>query len=545
MDINSVAGDIKNEEILGALAEISEKLNKEAVQTSDLESLGIKEPVNPTDPKVVFDPSYGFSAVVTPYFAEDDNPDTKTFEREKLSQNVLKVDAIRVPLIKLNNKVIQVQHILDFRLSFKEFLPKLYLVIEDLNGTIQSSDVPGMNNIITVILTAPVEGANKKISLDFYITSCVFNSDTRIIYEGEFRLIGLKQIKTKQLGKSELNTYDCLQEIAKDLKLGFAATDKCKDIEDKKWRQIYGETYIDYIKQEIDYGGVDEDSIFDTWIDPFGYLVLVNIPFIMNEEIDYKQLTTTVVKGITNTESNDILPEQKVDNIVRVITNAKGLQFPNNLSVSLYNSIVNTEDIIEDGTFNGYYYLSSPGDQNLIQFKQIQVVEESIDGTKGAEEYKYEKTQFIGVEQQENIPKLIQKRIRKNYLNKIYTKQLEVYLDTPNYKLERGTLVQTVLFEYDKANKRNIMNNYKNSFETEIKVEQVPNTSKEDIDILMDDRYGLPNTSLSGLYYIKEVEFIYHEGYENIQQRLVLVKKGIQNNLVNKYAPSKYYPRYS
>ena len=32
----------------------------------------------------------------------------------------------------------------------------------------------GMNNIITVVMTAPIERANKKISLDFYIIECIF-----------------------------------------------------------------------------------------------------------------------------------------------------------------------------------------------------------------------------------------------------------------------------------------------------------------------------------------------------------------------------------
>ena len=135
--------------------------------------------------------------------------------------------------------------------------------------------------------------------------------------------------------------------------------------------------------------------------------------------------------------------------------------------------------------------------------------------------------------------------ITSHYLNKLYTKQLEVYLNTPNYKLERGTLIQVLLFEFDSANKRNIMNNYKNSFETDTKFESIPPSSSGDIDTILDENSSLPNPSLSGLYYIKEMEFIYHDGYENIQQKLVLVKRGIQNNLVNKYSPAKYYPQYN
>jgi len=534
----------ESSEIIGNIKEVMDNVADVIKEATNTESIEIVQPTNPTDPKVIFDPSFGFSPIVVPYYPSDNDPKVESVGQGKLSQNPLKIDAIRIPLIKLNNKVIQQNFILDFILSFSEFLPKIHLVIDDLNGQIQSSDVPGMDNIITVVLTSPVEGASKKITLDFYITSCIFNPDRTIIYDGEFKLIGLKQIKTTQIGKEELNTYSFLEAIAKDLKLGFAATDKCKDIEDKRWRQIYGKTYIDFITEEISHSGLDEDSIFDTWIDPFGYLVLVNISFVMNEKIDVKQLTTTIVEGITTTESKDILPEQNVKEVLRLITNSNAFRTPVNLIISKYNSVVNTEKLIDDGTLNGYYFLASPGDENIIQFKQIQVVENSLDGIKGVDDYKYEKYEFIGVEQEETIPKLIQEKIRSNYLNKLYTKQLEVYLNTPNYKLERGTLIQVLLFEFDSANKRNIMNNYKNSFETDTKFEPIPPSSNGDIDTVLDENSSLPNPSLSGLYYIKEIEFIYHDGYENIQQKLVLVKRGIQNNLVNKYSPAKYYPQY-
>ena len=46
--------------------------------------------------------------------------------------------------------------------------------INDIDSNIQASDIPKMNNVITVILTAPIDGAAKKISLDFYITNCNF-----------------------------------------------------------------------------------------------------------------------------------------------------------------------------------------------------------------------------------------------------------------------------------------------------------------------------------------------------------------------------------
>ena len=194
-------------ELINEINESLENLGKEFSKSlTNTESVDIVEPINPTDPKVVFDPSYGFSNIVVPYYPADNNPNVTNNGQGKLGQDPLKIDAIRIPLIKLNNKVINQANILDCIITFNDFLPKVKLTIDDLNGSIQATDIPGMDNVITIILTAPVEGASKKISLDFYITNCSFNLDRTITYFGEFKLIGLKQIKTTQLGKEELNT---------------------------------------------------------------------------------------------------------------------------------------------------------------------------------------------------------------------------------------------------------------------------------------------------------------------------------------------------
>ena len=76
----------------------------------------------------------------------------------------------------------------------------------------------------------------------------------------------------KQIGEGKLNTYDTLLEIAKENKLGFAATKGCKDVKDERYRLVQTKTYVDYVKEIIGYGGLDEESIFDAWIDLFGYI---------------------------------------------------------------------------------------------------------------------------------------------------------------------------------------------------------------------------------------------------------------------------------
>ena len=259
----------------------------------------------------------------------------------------------------------------------------------------------------------------------------------------------------------------------------------------------------------------------------------------MNETVDVKQLTTKVIYGITNTEPNEVSPEQEVKEVIRMISNSNALQSVTNLAITTYNSIVNTKDTMNTGTLNGYYCLTSPCDQNLIEYKQLQFVEMSVDGIEGVDEYKYETIQFLGVNQNDDGNPLVQGEIRKNYFNKLYSRQLEVTLDIANYSLQRGTLIQVMIFEFDKENKRRTLDNYDRAYST--KQSELDEVQSQDQELLQDDANGVPNPALSGIYYIHNIEFFYVDGYENIKQRLTLVKKGIQSNLTNKYAPAKLF----
>ncbi|MBQ3415533.1 MAG: hypothetical protein IJH39_09370 [Clostridia bacterium] len=498
------------------------------------------EPKNPLDPIVEFDPEFGFSNIIMPF----NNYSDDLAEKENAEINTLNTDGIDTPLLKLNNKVIFQKQIYSLVIYLRHFLPEIKVTIGDSDRNVQASDVPGMNNVITVIMTAPVDGANKKISLDFYITECTFNDDNSVTYIGEYKANGLKQVKYTQVGKEQLSMYELLKEIAKELKLGFACTEKCKEIEDKEWRQIYSLTYKDFIIQELDHAGLDEDSIFDAWVDNFGYLVMVNVAHIMNEKIDYRQLTTKVITGKSYDMPEGELPEPEVDEVYRIITNSQEGPGASNLMIGEYHSVVNNEAIMNKGTLNRYYYLNSPCDQNLINQEQIQIIEDSVDGIEGTDEYEYENIEYIGANQDDDdakVCKLIQEQIVTNYFNKLYSKMINVTLNKPNYSLQRGMLVTMILEEYSPRNKQLIMNNANNSVATgKDEKSEAPKTEMEERDAIIDENNGVINPSLSGIYYIKEIEFNYNGGLEQITQKLTLVKKGVQSNLSNKYTSPKF-----
>lgn len=508
---------------------------------NNVEKVEFLEPKNPLDPIVVFDPEFETTPIAMPYNESDISELTTNGD----SVNYLKVNGVMIPLIKLNNKILEPNRLYSAIISLKEFLPKIELTVNDDEKNIQATDVPGMNNEITVVMIAPVNGANKKISMDFYITDCKFNQDNTVTYIGEYKCNGLKQTKYTQIGEEKLSTYEMLEYIAKDLKLGFAVSNGCKDINDKKWRQLYSKSYKDYILLQMKYAGLDEDSIFDTWIDEFGYLVLVNVSNIMSEEIDSKQLSIKVITGQPNTLPETGTPPQNVEEVYRIITNSSAVPGAHNLKISDYHSSVDNNRILNKGNLNKYYYLSSPCDENIISQEQVQVLENSIDGIEGIEDYQYENIEFIGTNQYESdddfCPKY-QNELITNFYNKLNAKTLEVILEDANYSLQRGMLVEVIIEEHDVKNKQFIANNMTNVLQTGKDTEEdrdIPSETFEQRSMIMDENNGMMNPALSGIYYINGIEFMYLAHLQRIQQVLFLVKKGLQNNLNNKYTSVK------
>lgn len=505
--------------------------------SSDGGSIEFTEPKNPLDPIVVFDPEYTPSAIIMPYTDYSDNKPSSD------DRDPLNIEAIYTPLIKLNNKVMFPRDIHSMTITLKKFLPEIKLVVYDTEKNIQATDVPGMNNVITVILIAPVDGANKKMSMDFYIKDCTFEEDNTVTYIGELKVNGLKQVKYSQVGDKALSMYEYLEAVAKETKLGFAATEKCKEIEDRKWRQLYSETYADNIMKELEHAGIDEDSIFDAWVDNFGYIVMVNVSHIMTAKVEYTQLSTKVITGNNATTTDEEMPRPNVEEVYRLINNSTSIASKNNLHFKEYHSIVNNSEILKNGTLTKCYYLSSPCDGNLIKQEEIQIIELSVDGIEGVDEYMYENIEYLGTDQGEEgeVCERVQEMIVKNFYTKICSKMIEVTLDEPNYSLQRGMLVAMSLEEFNPRNKQAVLNNMENSIKLEESEDQdIPaDETMKQRETIIDDMNGIINPALTGIYYIKDMKFDYVGVLEHVTQTLTLIKKGIQSNLTNKYTVSR------
>ena len=456
------------------------------------------EPYNPTDPIVVIDPEIGHKVILKQYDNEEiSGPQSGNF-------NALKDDAINIPVIRLNNITLTDNQIDFVKIYFDSFLPEIHLSIKDTENVIKICDTPGYENEINVVITCDINGYYKKISLLFYITDFKPYGDY-ISYDGIFKLNTINSHMMKQIGSGKLNTYNMLLEIAKENKLGFAATDDCEKIKDERYRLIQTKTYINYINEQIAIGGLDEKSIFDAWVDIFGYIVLVNVSNVMNIDIDPNQLMIYSMVGLSdNYTVNDEDITVKAIKFPRTLTNNKTNPAQTNMQFDNFETIINNKKIYEEGSLNTNYFMSSPCEENKINTEQLQIIENSSEGISNSNKYEYNRTKFIGIEFSET-PMLFQRQLHNRYFDKLRSKVLKVELVKYNLGLERGTLVNIIFKSYNNE---------------EIKLMNPENDIEQNSD-------GVVNPFTSGIYYIDKIVFEYKTENHKIQQYLYLIKKSI------------------
>ena len=462
----------------------------------------IKEPYNPLDPEVKLDPEFNKKVILKQY----DDPDKK---KSKANTSALQDDAINIPVIRLNNITLMDEQIDQLIIYYDDFLPSIHLSIKDTQNVIKICDAPGYDNEIDVVITCQINGYYKKISLLFYITEFKVY-DEYISYDGIFKLQTMNTHVMKQIGSDKLNTYDMLQEIAKENKLGFAATKKCEDVQDKNYRLIRSKTYVDYIKEQIALSGLDEESIFDAWIDIFGYIVMVNVHYVMTEQVEPQNLTIyTMINGENDLNDDKMLAS--ATRVQRTLTNNRINVASTNLHFEKYEKIINNNNVYDEGALNTNYYLLSPCEENTIETEQIQLIENSTDGENNSKDYEFSKSQFIGIEFGET-PILMQTKVHKRFFDKLRSKRLQIELTKHNLGLERGTLINVLFKEYN----------------TDVIKTFYPG---EDVEESAD---GVINPLLTAIYYIDGMKFEYVTENHKIQQTLYLIRRSPDYNPINK-----------
>lgn len=523
-------------------------------QNETLKPLYPEGPCNRTDPIVRHDSPYSGGTIVKMYEPQTDEETTASNPNKDFDN--LAVDGIHIPLVKLNNRVLNSTQIEYFKLSSVGLVPSLIISVRDDDGMIEFSDVPGYDNVISIVIIIPVDGIYKKISLDFYIVSCNFFGNY-VTYMATFKCMPLEKTHLEQITFHEPTgcqskwcklpytdkptTYKLLHYIAHACGLGFAATQQTKEIKDYNYRLIHSQKFIDVIRQHTAFGGLDENSIFDSWIDLWGNIVLVNVPWVFSEEVTENELATVMSYGTRQTNTADSKDSYRVGGLVnRILTNFKDVGTMHNLKIDSYTPLTDTATMFSSGSNNTYNMMLHKGNGGFNNINTFDIVqkENSMDGESG--DYEFAKTSFIGFECSTNTPICKQKYIHDKYFEKLRSRKLKVTLEQPNFMLERGMLTGVCIFEYETLKKRKILANMTNFTGDKDSDKEDPSVQTALQNNVIDNPTPLFNPAISGIYYIDGVEFEYNTSREDIIQTLYLIKKGEIYNWDNRTSKPKF-----
>ena len=534
----------------------------------------LQAPFNMTDPWVYHDPNINKSTVAR--LMEQQNAvlmnekGCGTFE----DRNTENVDAIEFPVIKVNNTELDEYMIEYMCITYREFYPRLYLRVIDLENRISFSDVPGPNNVITVVMIPSNQGVYKSISIDFYVESAQFNKEeSKIEYSAVYKFLPFEQKFTGQVkyagcsttkGKSaesnekdsgsvscntqkqiKPNFWELCHEICLKTGLGFATTDQVKEIEDRLPRAIYNLNFREYILSQLYLSGLDEDSVFDCWIDLYRYLVIVNVSWVFQYDITFRHLTIKANMGLNGTDEGT--PKTRTKLVHRTLTNFPNMVEPSDLEFDTddFREIVNT-----DQSHKGFsqqcntLYVRGAGGLNSIQQQDVEILDNSIDG-----QVRDEYNTFVENECQNRIDAEyntnIQTDIRKDFYLRHRSRMYTLKLKRPCYGLCRGTLVNIAYYTTDSVEKQMILQQSGNFTGSNTATPEHPETGDglmSNRDLIQNQGIALPVISKCGLYYIDGMTFEYDK-YDNrdtkIVQTLYLIKRGNLTNMQNKHTSPK------
>lgn len=551
--------------------EIKEDMTAEEIKA---ESPVLEHPLNWTDPIVWHDPTIDTGVIVTFYSKDVDEDSASDAEGAHIN-----VDGVYYPLIKINQHLVTIDEIIYVKMESRGILPTLHLQIRDRHGIITKTNASGMNNSVIIVITAPINGVYKKIKLQYYITKVIpqqEGEDIRLIincvlkipelthkfptsmnYPDKFQFPGCT--KCKQEKQKQPNSWEMLHYIANHCKLGFASTNKCKEISDRCYRLFNSYDSLEQClyKEKEFAGSNEEEAIFDWWVDFHNYLVMVNVPYIMKEDINIKHLGMYAIvspKATTDGQKNQE-PVAKLVN--RTLTNSSNVGTTgsnHNLLIREY-KIETNNDLYDAGTCstNNVFMPRGAGGENGVDIFDVQTQEASVSGRE-MEKYTTKQTYLRGVDMS-GFGKHRKGTVFAKYFQKKRAKILVIEMDQCNLGLQRGTLVNVVITENDPKIKGIMMNNLENVYDDVVQQKQErddTSTTHPDITTTGSEGAELPNNedrvmnqsveeiniSISGLYYIDGITFEFDESKEQrIYQKLYLIKKGEWGTFLSANAP--------
>ena len=338
------------------------------------------------------------------------------------------VFGIQVPIIMINNTIIDFDSVVYFELKSKSVLPELIITVEDRYELINNIDKPGHDNEVRIQLLPKFDNAYKKIDLTFFINS-IQVSGKIIRLTCSYKLPMLKASQYKTFG--EIDTHTLFKTVAQETKLGFATN--VSTMNDLRYAYCNNISYLDLLNNEIKYANSPE-RIMDWWVDLWNNINLVDIKDRYETVDSNEELEIWITKQLKETTAD---VEIKPIKVTATLINHPGMadsemyfenyEILNKPGANAKNGSDRVYSIYDDNKGEYIDYLIQDGDIKKDIFMKYQYLGESYG------EYNY----------------LLSQQIRQGYLQKINSEQIKVSLKSPLLALMRGHKVNFVRYVND------------------------------------------------------------------------------------------------
>lgn len=435
--------------------------------------------------RVEYDHNLTKSEIVVPLLSTSAAESDDEYVNDQTDKAQTKVFGIQVPLIMINNTVIDFDAVQYFSLKSTGVTPELSMTVEDKYQIIENIDKPKTDNEVRIQILPKFDNAYKKIDLTFYISNIKINGSL-ISLTCLYKVPDLIKSRFKSFG--EIDTYTLFDNIAKDSKLGFATN--IAKLSDTRYMYCNNKSYIDILNDEIQYSD-STNHILDYWIDFWDSINLADIRE-RYETIDPdEELQIWVASQIHEVTADvDIEPVKMTATLNTHPALANSELFVKNYDIinhpggSAAAGSDKVYSIYENNKGEYLDYLLQNGDVNSDIFEKYDYVGETYG------DYNY----------------LLSKRIRESYLQKIGLEQIKVTLQSPLLGLMRGHKVNFIRYINDDKleNKMKALED-NDALDRDIEA-NIPLSDYEITEDSSNGKFRLDKT-VSGQYLIKSVVF--------------------------------------
>lgn len=214
----------------------------------------------------------------------------------------------RDPLLWYNGIYIPPYLIDSFYLKSNEFLPSLEVYFSDETRTLVNIGFALDNTIISIYIDSRTKDSNnnpalRPIRMDFKITDFRYDEDSSLFYVyGVPNIDGLYLQKIKAY--ENMTSFEALQQISKDIKLGFA-TNTANTNDKMNWlnRSLESHTFIKDITKRA---YKSDNTFFDSFIDFYYNLNFIDVEQCFKESLEQKGILTSMDEGMNEAESQII-----------------------------------------------------------------------------------------------------------------------------------------------------------------------------------------------------------------------------------------------